>query len=71
MEKIITIPKSLIKDDLIVVQKESLNKLTKENIELKAALRAILLGEMALRKGKTRTFRQFLKSKFPSYAKNL
>jgi len=71
MEKVITIPKSLIKDDLIVVQKESLNKLTKENIELKAALRAILLGEMALRKGKTRTFRQFLKSKFPSYAKNL
>jgi len=71
MEKVITIPKSLIKDDLIVVQKERLNKLTKENIELKAALRAILLGEMALRKGKTRTFRQFLKSKFPSYAKNL
>jgi len=71
MEKVITIPKSLIKDDLIVVKKESLEKLTKENIELKTALRTILFGEMALRKGKTRTFRQFLKSKFPGYAKNL
>jgi len=70
MEKVITIPKNLIKDDLIVVQKESLEKLSKENIELKKALRAILAGEIALRKGKTRSFSQFLKSKFPDYAKN-
>jgi len=72
MEKIITIPKKLIgKDDLVVIEKTNLRKLTKENIELRSALQAILAGELALRKGKTRTFRRFLKSKFPVYAKNL
>lgn len=71
MEKVITIPKHLVKDDLIVIQKESLEKLNKENLELKKAIQAILAGEIALRKGKTRSFAQFLKSKFPSYAKNL
>ena len=71
MEKIITIPKNLIKDDLIVIQKESFERLNKENLELRKAIRAILAGELALRKGETRPFRQFLKAKFPNYAKNL
>jgi len=72
MAKVITIPKNLAKkDDLIVIKKTSLRELTKENAELRAALQAILAGELALRKRKTRTFRQFLKSKFPAYAKNL
>lgn len=71
MDKVITIPKNLVKDDLVVVQKESLEKLNKENLELKKAIQAILAGEIALKKGKTRTFRRFLKVKFPGYAKNL
>ena len=72
MEKVITIPKNLIKkDDLIVIEKTKFKKITKENEELRSALQAILAGELALRKGKTQTFRQFLKSKFPRYAKNL
>jgi len=72
MEKVIIIPKNLIKEgDLIVVEKTRFKKLSKENEELRFALQAILAGEIALRKGKTRTFRRFLKSKFPEYAKNL
>jgi len=72
MEKVIIIPKNLIKeDDLIVIEKTRFKKLSKENEELRFALQAILAGEIALRKGKTRTFRRFLKSKFPEYAKNL
>lgn len=72
MEKVITIPKKLIGgDDLILIKKTKFKKLSKENEELRSALQAILAGELALRKGKTRTFRQFLKSKFPTYAKNL
>jgi len=71
MERIITIPKKLAKSDLIVIRKESLEKLNKENSELKKAIRAILDGELALRRGKTRTFRQFLMSKYSHYAKNI
>ena len=72
MEKVITIPKNLIgEDDLVVIEKTKFRKLSEENEELRSALEAILAGELALRKGKTRTFRQFLKSKFPAYAKNL
>jgi len=72
MEKVITIPKNLIReDDLVVIEKTKFRKLSKENEELRSALQAILAGELALRKRKTRTFRQFLKSKFPAYAKNL
>lgn len=67
----ITIPKKLTKGgDLMVVEKENFEKLVKENAELKLAMRAILEGELALRQGKTRSFRDFLKSKFPRYAKN-
>jgi len=72
MAEVITIPKNLArKGDLVVIGETSLRKLNKENEELRFALRTILAGELALRKGKTRTFRQFLKSKFPAYAKNL
>jgi hypothetical protein len=71
MAKIITIPKNLArKDDLIVLEKSDLEKLTKENLELRVALEAILAGEVSLRKKKTRTFREFLKSEFPKYAKS-
>jgi len=71
MEKVITIPKKLAKEDLVIIPKENLEKLNKENLELKKAIQAILAGELALRKNKTRTFRQFLKTKFPSYAKGI
>lgn len=72
MANVITIPKNLArKDDLIIIEKTRLKELTKENEEFQSALRAILAGELALRKGKTRAFRKFLKSKFPEYAKNL
>jgi hypothetical protein len=72
MEEIITIPKKIAKKgDLVIIQKESLKKLTKENKELRSALKAILKGEIALKKGKIRSFREFLRSKFSSYVKNL
>jgi len=68
---IITIPKKIVqRGDLIVVEKRSFEKLTKENAELKSAIKAVLEGELALRQGKTRSFRDFLKSEFPRYAKN-
>ena len=71
MEKVITIPKEIAKDDLIITGKESFERLNKENSELKKTIQAILAGEIALKKGKTRTFRQFLKSKYRDYAKNI
>ena len=72
MEKVITIPRNLIgKEDLILIGKTKFTRLNKENEELRSALQAILAGELALRKRKTRTFRQFLKTRFPQYAKNL
>jgi len=71
MEKVITIPKEIAKDDLIITGKESFERLSKENSELKKTIQAILAGEIALKKGKTRTFRQFLKSKYRDYAKNI
>ncbi len=71
MTKTIIIPKNLArKDDLIVLEKSDLEKLTKENLELRSALEAILSGEVSLRKKKTRTFREFLKLEFPKYAKS-
>ncbi len=60
----ITIPKKLIKyDDLIVIDKKSFEKMSKENVELRLAIKAIIEGELALRQGKTRSFKDFLKSK--------
>ncbi len=67
----ITIPKKLIKhDDLIVIDRKSFERMSKENMELRSAIKAIVEGELALRQGKTRSFKDFLKSKFPRYAKN-
>jgi len=54
-----------------VLPKGKLEQLSKENLELRKAVQAILAGEAALGKKKTRTFRQFLESKFPKYVKNL
>lgn len=68
----ITIPKKLIKnrEDLIVVERGSLERLEKENDELQLAMKAVLAGESALRRGKTRTFSHFLRRKLPQYAPN-
>ncbi|KKS37452.1 MAG: hypothetical protein A3G49_04195 [Candidatus Sungbacteria bacterium RIFCSPLOWO2_12_FULL_41_11] len=60
----ITIPKKLINgDNFILVEKEDFERLNKENTELRLAVKAILAGEIALRNGKTRSFKQFLKSR--------
>lgn len=67
----ITIPRKLIKnDDFVAVDKNDLEKLEKENIELRLAFKAVLAGELALRQGKTRSFKEFLKDKSPRYVKN-
>ena len=66
----ITIPRKLIKDDLLIIDKKSFEKISKENVELRSAIKAIIEGELALRKGKTRSFKDFLKSEFPEYAQN-
>lgn len=67
----ITIPKKLIKyGDLIVIDRKSFEKMSKENVELRLAIKAIIEGELALQQGKTRSFKDFLKYKFPRYAKN-
>lgn len=68
----ITIPKKLIKnDDLMVVDRESFEKISKENMELRLAIKAITEGEKDLRKGKTRNLKDFLKSGLLKHAKNL
>lgn len=66
----ITIPKKLIKDDLLIIERKSFEKMFKENKELRLAIKAVVEGELALRKGRTRNFKDFLKSRFPKYAKN-
>ncbi len=43
----------------------------KHLLELRAALRAIMSGEKALRGRKTRGFREFVSKEFPAHAKNL
>ncbi len=66
----ITIPKRIIKGDLMVVDKESFERISRENKELRLAIKAIIEGERALLLGKTRSFKDFLRAKFPRYAKN-
>lgn len=66
----ITIPKKLIKDDLIVIDKRIFEKISKENTELRLAIKAIIEGERALLLGKTRSFNDFLKTKIRKHAKN-
>ena len=70
METLVTIPKSLAKKDLVVIEKKAWENLEKENAELRHAVRAIVAGERALRGGKTRSFLEFLRAEFPRYAKN-
>ena len=71
--KNITLPKFVFggKDGVVILPLRKWERLEKEKSELRLAVEAILAGELALRKGETRIFREFLKSKFPQYAKNL
>jgi len=71
--KNITLPKSVFggKEGVVILPLKKWEKLEKEKSELRLAVEAILAGELALRKGKTRIFREFLNSEFPQYAKNL
>lgn len=67
----IMVPRKLMrKSDLLVVEKDSFRRLTKENIELRRAIKAVISGELDLRRGRTRPFRAFLKGEFPLYAQN-
>lgn len=66
----LTIPRSIKNDDLVVLGKKDFEQLTKENKELRLAVKAVLAGELDLRSGRTRTFKDFLKARFPKYAKN-
>ena len=66
----LTIPRPMIKNgDLVVLEREDFERLAKENKELRLAIKAIVVGELELRRGKTRTFNDFLKARFPKYAK--
>lgn len=71
--KNITLPKSTIweKEGVVILPLKRWKKIEKENLELRLAIEAILSGELALEKRQTRPFREFLKSDFPQYAKNL
>ncbi|KKT29606.1 hypothetical protein A3G55_03035 [Candidatus Giovannonibacteria bacterium RIFCSPLOWO2_12_FULL_44_25] len=67
----LTIPRPMIKsDDLVVLGRKDFERLAKENKELRLAVKAIVVGELELRHGKTRTFKDFLKTEFPKYAKS-
>ncbi|MDP4007020.1 MAG: hypothetical protein Q8P55_00280 [bacterium] len=70
MTTILTIPKNLAKKDLVVIDKKVWETLSKENDELRQAMKAVVAGEKALQGGRTRSFREFLKAEFPRYAKN-
>ncbi|MEK7124191.1 MAG: hypothetical protein AAB877_00700 [Patescibacteria group bacterium] len=57
----------------IVISKSKLEKwkkIEREMQELQLAVEAILDGEKALREGRTRPFKDFIKEKFPQHAKN-
>lgn len=69
--QIVKIPKKALKKGVVVLSLERWEKIEKENSELRLAIEAILAGELALQKNQTRSFREFLKSEFPEYAKNL
>lgn len=67
---IINIPKNITKKgDLVIIEKRYLDELNKEKEELESAFKAILSGELALKQKKTKSFKDFLKTKFPEYAK--
>lgn len=71
--KNITLKKSTImeKEGVVILPLKRWKKIEKENLELRLAIEAVLSGELALRKNQVRPFREFLKSEFPQYVKNL
>lgn len=71
--KNIVLPKSVIreKEGVVILPLKKWRKIEKENSELRLAIEAIFAGEQALQEKQTRTFREFLKSEFSKYAKNL
>jgi len=71
--KNITLLESAIreKEGVVILPLKRWKKIEKENLELRSAVEAILSGELALLRKQTRPFREFLKSDFPRYAKNL
>lgn len=44
----------------MIIDRKSFEKVSKENAELRMAIKAIVEGELALQKGKTRSFKDFL-----------
>ncbi len=65
-----TLSKSLKRHAVMIIVKKDFEKITKENRELRLAVKAILAGEVALRRGKTRTLASFLKPRSKHHAKN-
>jgi len=57
-----------IKTKKIIGYSYNLDRLVKENKELKSAIKAITEGEIALKEGKTRTFKGFLKTRHLKHA---
>jgi len=72
-DQILTLPKSSIREGegIVVLPLKRWKAIEKEHAELYSALQAVIAGEVALRKKQTRSFREFLTSVFPQYAKNL
>ena len=68
----ITITKKVVRQQggVVVLPLKKWQRFEKEKSELYSALEAILAGELALRARTTRSFREFIKSEFPQYAKN-
>ena len=50
-----------MKNKKIILSLERWNKIKKEKQELQMAFEAILAGEIELKRGKTKTFREFAK----------
>ena len=72
-EQTFTLPKPSIreKEGIVILPLKRWKAIERERHELYSALRAVIAGEVALRKKQTRSFREFLASEFPQYAKNL
>jgi len=68
----ITITKKAVRQQggMVVLPLEKWQRFEKEKLELYSALEAVLAGELALRARTTQSFREFIKSEFPQYAKN-
>ncbi|MEK7658355.1 MAG: hypothetical protein AAB352_00635 [Patescibacteria group bacterium] len=66
MSKKVILLKSTVRREkgVVVLPLEKWQKLEKEKYELKEVVKAVLEGELALRSGKTRSFRDFIKDKY-------